>query len=89
MGGGPIPAPVASHATAWRRDRYSRGSYSTIIRGRPKSDFDVLAAPAGRILFAGEASNSVRNGYADGAMSTGIREAKRLLQAPSVSLSAG
>ena len=89
MGGGPIPEPVDSHATAWRRDRFAQGSYSTVIRGRPKGDFDVLARPAGRILFAGEASNSVRNGYSDGAMSTGIREAKRLLQASSVSLSAG
>ena len=89
MGGGAIPEPAAWHATAWRRDRFARGSYSTIIAGRPKADFDVLARPHGRILFAGEGTNSIRNGYADGAMSTGIREAKRLLQASSVSLSAG
>ena len=58
MGGGPIPDPIDSHATAWRRDRYSHGSYSTIIQGRPKSDFDALAAPAGRILFAGKDPDS-------------------------------
>ena len=89
LGGGPIPEPVAAHATAWRRDPFARGSYSTVIAGRPRTDFDALAAPVGPILFAGEATNGIRNGYSDGAMSSGIREAKRLLQAPSVSLSAG
>jgi hypothetical protein len=39
-------------------------------------------------LFAGEASNQARYGYADGAFSTGIREAKRLLRARSVQLRA-
>jgi len=40
------------------------------------------------VLFAGEATHH-RLGYADGAMSSGIREAKRLLQQPSVTISAG
>jgi hypothetical protein len=39
-------------------------------------------------LFAGEASNPDRYGYADGAFTTGIREAKRLLRVPSVQLRA-
>ena len=39
-----------------------------------------------RLLFAGEATSADRYGYADGAMSTGIREAKRLLGAESVQL---
>lgn len=88
---GPIPQPLDAYATAWRNDRFSRGGYSTVIRGRPvDADFDLLAEPvAGRLLFAGEATNSVRNGYSDGAMSSGIREAKRLLQRPAVELSAG
>ena len=50
-------------------------------------DFDSLGEPvAGRVLFAGEATSAERFGYADGAMQTGIREAKRLLGAPSVRL---
>ena len=49
----------------------------------------MLAKPVGgRILFAGEATHH-RLGYADGAMSSGVREAKRLLRKPSVALSAG
>jgi monoamine oxidase len=38
----------------------------------------------GRLLFAGEHSQSARLAYADGAMTSGIREAKRLLGVPSV-----
>ena len=49
----------------------------------------MLAKPVGgRVLFAGEATHH-RLGYADGAMSSGVREAKRLLRRSSVVLSAG
>lgn len=90
LGGAPIPVPLAAVATAWRRNRFSRGSYSTVLPGRPLDDFDRLAEPvSGRVLFAGEATTGLRNGYSDGAMTTGIREAKRLLRAPDVQLSAG
>ena len=40
----------------------------------------------GRVLFAGEHTQSARVGYADGAMTSGIREAKRLLGASAVTL---
>jgi hypothetical protein len=53
-------------------------------------DMDTIAAPVGgRVLFAGEATNRARHSTADGAMSSGIREAKRLLRRASVGLSAG
>jgi hypothetical protein len=55
--------------------------------GASPADFDTLAEPlGGRVLFAGEATNAARFGFADGALSSGIREAKRLLGAPSVQL---
>ena len=40
----------------------------------------------GNCLFAGEHTQSARVGYADGAMTSGVREAKRLLAAPAVTL---
>jgi monoamine oxidase len=87
--GGGVPSPVDFRVTNWRRDRFSRGAYSTVLVGGSLDDLDVLAKPVGgRLLFAGEATNRVRLGYADGAMTSGIREAKRLLQQPSVQLSA-
>ena len=42
----------------------------------------------GRLLFAGEATTTTRMGFADGAFQTGIREAKRLLGQPTVTLGA-
>ena len=80
---------MAWKSTDWHRNRFTRGAYSTVLTGRTLADLDVLAEPVGgRLLFAGEATHH-RLGYADGAMSSGIREAKRLLQQPSVTISAG
>ncbi len=83
----PVPRPLDHFITNWRRDPFSHGSYSTVSKGTDSSLLDDLAAPvAGRVLFAGEATLRGRNGYADGAMTTGIREAKRLLRASEVTL---
>lgn len=55
--------------------------------GSSNADLDLLGTPvAGRVLFAGEHTQSKRVGYADGAMSSGVREAKRLLGMPAVTL---
>ena len=87
--GGPIPDPTDVVVTRWGNDPFSHGSYSYIPVGATPADQTALAAPvAGRILFAGEASSKERFGYADGAFSTGIREAKRLLGSASVQLRA-
>ena len=84
-----VPQPAAWRSTDWHASRFTRGAYSTIPVGATLADLDVLAKPVGgRILFAGEATHH-RLGYADGAMSSGVREAKRLLQRPAVTLSAG
>jgi monoamine oxidase len=85
-----IPRPKASAVTRWRDDPFSRGSYSTTLVGGSADDRDALAGPVGgRVLFAGEATSRARRSTADGAMSSGIREAKRLLRRPAVALSAG
>jgi polyamine oxidase len=81
------PAPVAVAVTSWANDPYSRGAYTHILPGATPSDADLLGEPiGGRLLFAGEHTQSARMAYADGAMTSGIREAKRLLGRPSVHL---
>lgn len=71
----------------WHDDPWTRGAYTYIAVGATPAHFDALAAPAGdRILFAGEHTTATRYGYADGAFETGIREAKRLLQAPALAV---
>lgn len=82
------PEEVA--VTNWLNDPFSRGSYSATVMKTKGDDRALLADPVGgRILFAGEATNySGRASTADGAMSSGIREAKRILQTPGVQLGA-
>jgi monoamine oxidase len=88
--GRPVPRPRAVATTGWQHDRYSAGSYSAMLVGSSPADLDTLAEPVrGRVLFAGEATSRARHSTADGAMSSGIREAKRLLRRPAVGLSAG
>ena len=81
------PAPTAVAVTSWANDRYSGGAYTHIPPGADPADADVLGEPiGGRLLFAGEHTQSRRLAYADGAMTSGIREAKRLLGQPGVRL---
>jgi monoamine oxidase len=86
--GEPLPAaPTASTHTDWLHDEYARGAYAHIRPGESAQDYVVLGEPVDRICFAGEHTTVGRAGYADGAMSSGLREAKRLVQQPSVQLS--
>jgi monoamine oxidase len=85
--GTPCPEPVAVAVTGWAGDPYTAGAYTHVTPGSSNSDLDLLGTPvAGRILFAGEHTQSARVGYADGAMTSGVREAKRLLAVPAVTL---
>ncbi|MRH29142.1 NAD(P)-binding protein [Microbacterium sp. SYP-A9085] len=86
--GGDIPEPTGLAATDWLHDAYARGSYTHIRPGRSDADIDILAQPVGRILFAGEHTSRARLGYADGALSSALREARRLLRTPHIELSA-
>jgi len=80
-----LPAPIDSAVTRWASDPFALGAYSFLPLGSSPADQDALAAPVGgRLLFAGEASSAARFGFTDGALQTGIREAKRLLRRPSV-----
>src|SRR5262245_4625512 len=83
--GRPCPAPAEVVVTSWAADRFSGGAYTHIPPGASPADADLLGEPAdGRLLFAGEHTQSARLAYADGAMASGLREARRLLGQPSV-----
>jgi polyamine oxidase len=85
--GGAVPEPTDIIKTAWAADPYAGGAYTYLPRGASRHDLDAIGEPiAGRLLFAGEATGSARTAFADGAMTTGIREAKRLTGAPDVLL---
>jgi hypothetical protein len=85
-----VPRPRAWHVTDWQGSPYTRGGYTATALGASPDDLDVLAEPVdGRVLFCGEHTHRHRYAHADGAMTTGIREAKRLLRSAEVTLSAG
>ena len=85
--GSPCPVPRAVAVSSWADDPYSAGAYSHIPPGATPADADLLGEPVGgRLLFAGEHTQSSRLVYTDGAMASGIREAKRLLGKASIQL---
>lgn len=85
--GGPIPEPTDAVVTRWGRDPFANGSYSYLAVGAsPRDQLELRRPVGGRLLFAGEATSTTRWGYADGALTSGIREAKRLLRQHTVVL---
>jgi polyamine oxidase len=84
-----VPRPRAWQVTNWQGSPYTQGGYTATALGASADDFDVLAEPVdGRVLFCGEHTHRHRYAHADGALTTGIREAKRLLRSVAVTLSA-
>ncbi|MET0475116.1 MAG: NAD(P)/FAD-dependent oxidoreductase [Mycobacterium sp.] len=78
-----VPEPVAVAVTSWAHDPFACGVYTHCPPGVDPSVFDALAEPVdGRLLFAGEHTDGVRTGYADGAYSSGLRAAGLLLGHP-------
>ena len=72
--------PTDVHVTTWGTDPYSRCSYSTPTIGVTAAHYQTLSEPvAGRVLFAGEATYRRHAGFVEGAIGSGIREARRLL----------
>ena len=87
--GRPCPQPTAVAVSSWAADPWTAGAYTHIPPGAGPADADLLGEPVGgRLLFAGEHTQSARLAYADGAMTSGIREAKRLLGTPAVRIAA-
>jgi monoamine oxidase len=87
--GRPCPEPSAVIVTSWADDPWTAGAYTHIPPGASPADADLLGEPVGgRLLFAGEHTQSRRLTYADGALTSGIREAKRLLGKAAVRITA-
>jgi hypothetical protein len=79
------PQPVRALRTSWGLDPYTLGAYSHVAVGATPADFDRLAEPVGRrLLFAGEATCRQHWACVHGAHVSGLREAARLLEDPSV-----
>ena len=65
----------------WQEDPFSRGAYSYAAVGGIGRCKKLAEPVAGTLFFAGEATNSDGyNGTVHGAIATGLRAAKELLQ---------
>jgi monoamine oxidase len=80
MFGDEIPAPEAFAITRWASDPFARGSYSYLATGATPDDYQTLAEPvAGRVMFAGEATNAEFPSTVHGAYLSGIRAAGQIV----------
>jgi monoamine oxidase len=81
MFGANVPDPTGHLVTRWASDPFARGVYPFPRVGARGDDHEILARPVGRLLFAGEATHPLHNGFVHGAYLTGLREAQRILRA--------
>jgi monoamine oxidase len=66
---------VACHVTRWEEDDFTGGSYSSFVLGTLERHVDTLCTPEwdGRLLFAGEATESEHMGSVHAALISGER----------------
>jgi len=64
----------------WALDPWVRGAYSYYRVGQAASYGEIARRAEGRVLFAGEHTSIANIGFLDGAVETGERAARRLLQ---------
>ncbi|KAG0492491.1 hypothetical protein HPP92_005889 [Vanilla planifolia] len=77
-----VPDPIQTICTKWGSDPHCHGSYSHIRVGSSGRDYDIVAeSVAGRLFFAGEATNRQYPATMHGAFLSGLREASRILHA--------
>jgi polyamine oxidase len=74
-----VPDPVDAVVTSWAKDWFTGGAYTHCPPGSDPAMLDLLGEPVnGRLLLAGEHTQSARTGYADGAYVSGLRAAEWL-----------
>ncbi|MBP8275076.1 MAG: FAD-dependent oxidoreductase [Acidobacteria bacterium] len=71
-------ALLASHVVRWNDDPWVRGGYAFFDPDFAPEGRDLLARPAGRIVFAGEHTSIRWQGYMNGAIESGYRAAEEL-----------
>lgn len=72
---GKVPAPTRVAITRWATDPLARGAYSVVPPGASTALRDALAAPHGRVVFAGEATHRKHPATVHGAYLSGLRAA--------------
>lgn len=80
MLGASLPTPARVQRTAWGRDPFARGSYSSVGVGGSRRDCEELAKPVSdALLLAGEHTHGEHQGTVHGALLSGRRAAEQAL----------
>lgn len=75
----PVPAPVEVIVTRWKKDPFTRGTYSFVAPGTQPGDYDEMARPVGNLHFAGEATCGTHPATVHGAYLSGLRAAAEVV----------
>lgn len=70
-----VPAPLEVIVTRWRRDPFTRGTYSYVGPETRPGDYDLMAKSVGNLHFAGEATCGTHPATVHGAFLSGLRAA--------------
>ncbi|PNS20271.1 Lysine-specific histone demethylase 1A [Sphaceloma murrayae] len=76
----PVPAPIEVIVTRWKKDPFTRGTYSFVAPDTQPGDYDVMAAPVGNLHFAGEATCGTHPATVHGAYLSGLRAAADVME---------
>lgn len=70
-----VPAPLEVIVTRWRRDPFTRGTYSYVGPETRPGDYDLMARSVGNVHFGGEATCGTHPATVHGAFLSGLRVA--------------
>ncbi|KAI7280705.1 hypothetical protein KC345_g4585 [Hortaea werneckii] len=70
-----IPAPLEFIVSRWKKDPFTRGTYSYVGPETRPGDYDLMAKPVGNLHFAGEATCGTHPATVHGALLSGLRVA--------------
>lgn len=74
-----VPAPLEVIVTRWKRDPFTRGTYSYVAPESLPGDYDLMAKPIGNLHFAGEATCGTHPATVHGAFLSGLRVAAEVM----------
>lgn len=75
-----IPAPLEVIVTRWKRDPFTRGTYSYVGPKTRPEDYDSMAHSVGNLHFAGEATCGTHPATVHGAFLSGLRVAAEVME---------
>ena len=75
-----VPAPLEVIVTRWRKDPFSRGTYSYVGPETRPGDYDTMAESVGNLHFAGEATCGTHPATVHGAFLSGLRVASDVME---------